>query len=201
MEYRNKIINPFKDGTFLFKSKKTDNAAYNYVKGSIQEIKSMSEKINLSLFEEFFESSSPRDYAKMLVNTSPDETLWRYCSRDRRQNIKFKRKKIKMSETEKKKKNVDETLEIIEKIIDYNKNAQKIFQLASKVDKGKSEPKQKSDWWIPKWVQVSEDRFNFIKLKINERKDLATMIDNKRYTLNDVNELVKKIAKQKTGKK
>ena len=50
-------------------------------------------------------------------------------------------------------------------------------------------------------MQVSEDRFNFIKLKINEKKDLATMIDNKRYTLNDVNELVKKIAKQKTGKK
>ena len=69
LEYRNKIINPFKDGTFSFKSKKTDNAAYNYVKGSIQEIKSMSEKINLSLFEEFFESSSPRDYAKMLINT------------------------------------------------------------------------------------------------------------------------------------
>ena len=50
-----------------------------------------------------------------------------------------------MSETEKKNKNVDETLEIIEKILDYNKNAQKFLQLASKVDKGKSEPKQKSD--------------------------------------------------------
>ena len=32
-------------------------------------------------------------------------------------------------------KNVDETLEIIEKIIDYNKNAKKMFQSASKVDK------------------------------------------------------------------
>ena len=38
-----------------------------------QEIKSMSEKINLSLFEDFFESSSPADYAKMLINTSPDK--------------------------------------------------------------------------------------------------------------------------------
>ena len=47
---------------------------------------------------------------------------------------------------------------------------------------------------------MSEDRFNFIKLKINEKKDLATMIDSKRYTLNDVNELVNKIAKQKIGK-
>ena len=29
----------------------------------------MEEKINLSLFEEFFESLSPADYAKMLINT------------------------------------------------------------------------------------------------------------------------------------
>ena len=35
-------------------------------------------------------------------------------------------------------KNVDETLEIIEKIIDYNKNAKKMFQSASKVDKKKN---------------------------------------------------------------
>ena len=62
---------------FRLNIKKTDNATYNYtlknVKDSIQELKSMSEKINLSLFEEFFESSSPADYAKMLINTSPDE--------------------------------------------------------------------------------------------------------------------------------
>ena len=38
------------------------------------------------------------------------------------------------------KRNADETLKIIEKILDCNKNAQKICLLASKVDKGKSEP-------------------------------------------------------------
>ena len=38
-----------------------------------QEIKSMSEKINLSLFEDFFKSSLPTDYAKIFINTSPDE--------------------------------------------------------------------------------------------------------------------------------
>ena len=43
------------------------------MKDFTQEIKSMSEKINLSLFEDFFESSSPADYAKMLINTSADE--------------------------------------------------------------------------------------------------------------------------------
>ena len=38
---------------------------------------------------------------------------------------------------QKKHKNADETLEIIKKLLDYNKNA----QLASKVDKGKSKSK------------------------------------------------------------
>ena len=50
-------------------------------------------------------------------------------------------------------------------------------------------------------MQVSKDRFNFIKLKTNTNKDLATMIDNKRYTLNDANKLVNKIAVQKICKK
>ena len=49
-------------------------------------------------------------------------------------------------------------------------------------------------------MQVSEDRFNFIKFEINKNKDLGTTIDNKRYILNDANELVNKIAKQKIGK-
>ena len=44
------------------------------VKKFYQEIKSMEDKINLSLLEEFFESSSPADYAKMLVNISLDES-------------------------------------------------------------------------------------------------------------------------------
>ena len=43
------------------------------VNKSIEEITSKEEKIDLSLFEEFFESSSPADYAKMLINTSPNE--------------------------------------------------------------------------------------------------------------------------------
>ena len=35
---------------------------------------------------------------------------------------------------------MDEILKIIEEILDRNEKAQKIFSLASKVDKGKSEP-------------------------------------------------------------
>ena len=46
-------------------------------------------------------------------------------------------------------------------------------------------------------MEVSEDRLNFIKLKIDKNKSLSTMIDKKIYTLNDVNELVNKIVKKK----
>ena len=57
--------------------KNPDNAGYNYVLKDVdnftQEIESMSEKINLSLFEDFFKSSLPTDYAKIFINTSPDE--------------------------------------------------------------------------------------------------------------------------------
>ena len=74
LEYRDKIIDAFKNGTFLSEYlKNLDEAGYKYiikdVKKFTQEIESMSEKINLSLFEEFFESSSPANYAKMLINT------------------------------------------------------------------------------------------------------------------------------------
>ena len=54
-------------------------------------------------------------------------------------------------------------------------------------------------------MQVSEDRFNFIKFKINKNKNLATTIDKDgvktRYSLNDANELVNKIAMKKKKKK
>ena len=53
---------------------------------------------------------------------------------------------------------------------------------------------QEFDWSIPKWVQVLEDRFDFIKLKINKNKNLATTRDKDgvkiRYSLSDANELV-----------
>ena len=49
-------------------------------------------------------------------------------------------------------------------------------------------------------MQVSEEKFCSIKLKINKNKNLATMINNERYTLNDANELINKIAEKKNGK-
>ena len=79
--------------------------------------------------------------------------------------------------------------------------SEKFYYAPEKSEKSISEKlEQKSEQSIPKWVQVAKDRFDFIKLKINTNKNLATMIDNKRYTLNDANELVKKIAEKKIGK-
>ena len=90
---------------FCLNIKKTDNAAYNYVfkdvKDFIQEIESMSEKINLSLFEDFSESKSPVIFAKMLINTSPDENEKIVAEiKDRISDLKNRKKE--MSKTEKK---------------------------------------------------------------------------------------------------
>ena len=59
LEYRNKVIEAFRDGTFWSEHlKKSDAAAYDYVlkdlKNFIQKIESMAENISLSLFEDFF---------------------------------------------------------------------------------------------------------------------------------------------------
>ena len=79
LEYRDKVIDAFKDGTFLSEYlKKSDDAAHDYVLKDvikfIQKIESMAENINLSLFKDFFESSSPADYVKNLINViDPNE--------------------------------------------------------------------------------------------------------------------------------
>ena len=101
----------------------------------------MSEKINSSLFEDFFESSSPADYAKMLIKIKNLDKNKEIVAEIKGRISDLKQRIKEMSETEKKNKNADETLEIIKKILDYGKSAQNIFQLASKVDKGKSGPK------------------------------------------------------------
>ena len=106
-EYRDKIIDAFKNGTFLSEHlKKSDDAAYDYVLENvddfIQKTESMSEKINLSLFEDFFESSSPAGYAKTLINIKhADENKETVAEKiDRISNLNDRIKE--MSETEKK---------------------------------------------------------------------------------------------------
>ena len=72
LEQRDQIIEPFRDGTSSFEHlKKSDDAAYKYVLKDInkfiQKIKSLTEKVNLSFFREFF-GLSPVDYANYLTN-------------------------------------------------------------------------------------------------------------------------------------
>ena len=146
LEYRVKIINAFKNGTISSEHlKKSDAAAYNYVLKDvnkfIQEIRSMEEKINLSLFENFFQSSSLTDYAKELINIKNADKNKGIVEEIENKILDLEDRIKEMNEKEKKNKNVKETLEIIRKILDYNKNAQNFFHRASKVDKRKSKSK------------------------------------------------------------
>ena len=65
------------------------------VNSFIQKIESMSEKINLSLFEDFFESSSPADYAKTLININNPDKNKEFVTemKDRISNLKGRIKK------------------------------------------------------------------------------------------------------------
>ena len=79
LEYGDKIIEAFRDGTFSSEHlKKSDDAADDYVLENvekfIQKVEPMAENINLSLLEDFFESSSPADYVKEFINVKdPNE--------------------------------------------------------------------------------------------------------------------------------
>ena len=70
---------------------------------------------------------------------------------------------------EKKNKSADETLKIVEEILDYNKGAQKTFAHASKVDKGKSEPKSKES--IAKKVRLGREKIT----EIEEEEKVTTI--------------------------
>ena len=120
LECRNKIIDAFKDGTFISEHlKELDDAAYDHVLKDvnkfIEKFKSMEEKINLSLFEEFFEYSSAADYAKTFIDIkNRDEKKKKETVEEIEDRISDLKDRIRnMSEKEKIDKNVDETLEII----------------------------------------------------------------------------------------
>ena len=89
--------------------------------------------------------------------------------RNKKQNIKFKKQNKKNEWKTKKNKNVDETLKIIEKILDYNKNAQNFFYHASKIDKGKSKPK------------IEESITERVKLKNNKIAEIKKEEKNKQF--------------------
>ena len=75
----------------------------------IEEIKLMEEKINLSLFEEFFESSSPANYAKMLINTKNADENKEIVEEIENRISDLKDRIEQMSDKEKKYENANET--------------------------------------------------------------------------------------------
>ena len=62
----------------------------------------MEEKIDLSLFEEFFELSSPADYSKMLINTKNADENKEIAAKIKNKISDLKDKIREMSKTEKK---------------------------------------------------------------------------------------------------
>ena len=180
-EYMDKIFDAFKNGSFLSEHlKKLDDAAYDYVlkhvNDFIQEIKLMEEKINLGLLDNFFGFSSSADYANILINIeNPDEN--KGVVAEAKDTISDLKDRIKeMSETEKNYKNGNEALEIIEKILEYSKDAQKNF--VSKVDKGKSKPEG----------SIAERKIL--------RKEMVAEIDDQVYTIKKMLSNIKKLIKK-----
>ena len=72
------------------------------VNNVIQKIESMAEKIDLGLLEDFFESSSPADYAKTLINTKNPNENKKIVVEIENKISDLKGRIKKMSETEKK---------------------------------------------------------------------------------------------------
>ena len=90
----------------------------------LKKLNQWKKKINSSLFKEFFELSSPAKYAKELINIKNRDENKEIVAEIENRKSDLKDEIKRMSEKEKKDKNVDETLEIIKKIIDLNKDAQ-----------------------------------------------------------------------------
>ena len=77
----------------------------------------------------------PAEYAKELINTKNTNKNKEYVEEIKSRISDLKDRIKQMSDKEKKYKNANEALEIINKIIDYNNNAQIFFHHASKVYK------------------------------------------------------------------
>ena len=140
----------------------------------------MEEKINLSLFKDFFEYSSPADYARDLINTK-NQGKNKEIVEETEYKISDLKDRIKTM-SEKEKKNAYETLDIIRKILDYNKNVQNPFHHASKVDIGKLKP------------NIEESIAERVKLK-NQKDNLSETPEQKK-----INDFLKQIKEEQKNR-
>ena len=111
----------------------------------------------------FFDHSSPADYAKILINTKNEDENKENVEEIGDRILALKDRIERMSEKENKNKNVDETLEIIQKILDHNKEAHKLFHRASKVGKRKS--KSKIEESIAQRTKLRKQKLNVMTKK------------------------------------
>ena len=176
LESRNEIIKAFKNGTFLSEHlKKSGDAAYNYMLKNanelIEEIKSMVEKINLSLFEEFFEHSSPADYAKMLIDTkNADENNKNVKDIENRiSHLKdkkvIKKKKMKMRMKHQR---------LLKKLLIMIKMLKILFIVPQKLIKRKSKPKAKKS--IAERIKLRRQKLNIIAEKKRKNKQYIVQL-------------------------
>ena len=77
----------------------------------------MEEKIKWSLFEDFFQLSSPTSYAKMLINTKDWDENKKNVEEIENRISDLKDRVKRMGDKEKKDKNVNDTLEVIKSIL------------------------------------------------------------------------------------
>ena len=119
--------------------KKTDNTAYNYVlkdvKDFIQKIESMSENINLSLSEDFFESESPAMYAKMLINTENPDKNKEFVAEIKERISNLKEVIREMGEKEQKLKMLMTYKRLLKKFLITIKKLKNFFSLSQKLIK------------------------------------------------------------------
>ena len=106
LKHRDAIIDAFEKRIFLFEqlkgeSKNAGEFVIEEVSNFIQKIESMSKNINLSFFNEFFESSLV-DYAKYLINLKNTKENKEFVTESKNRISSLKDRIKEMSEKEKK---------------------------------------------------------------------------------------------------
>ena len=115
------------------------------------------------MFEDIFESSSPVDYAKKLINTSPDEN--KKIVEEIEDRISYLKDRIKrISEKEKKKMKMRmKHWRLLKKFLITIKMLKTFFILHQKLIKGKS--KSKIEESIAERVKLRKQKLNIIRKK------------------------------------
>ena len=87
------------------------------------------------MFEDFLKSSSPADYAKMLIKIENSDENKEIVAKIKDRTSYLKDRKKEMNDKEKKCKNADETLKILKKFLITIKMLKNIFSLHQKLIK------------------------------------------------------------------